>query len=521
MFLALGAPAAEPRKFYDDDPLWKMPKPVDAGKPVARKLSEYYDFFWMTFGQPGEKHTEAQRIPALGVNTLGEVPDSDWYTNRHARKRMTREELLRGPGNTNSPSTAGHWKITAAKTEGVTPGFTIEDSNGRRYLLKFDSRLNHELGSGADVMGSKFFYALGYNVPENYIVYFNAEQLTVDPAACFIDYRGVERNMRQADIEKILADVPRNERGQYRAIASLFLEGKPLGPFRYLGVRTDDPNDIFPHEHRRDLRGLQVFASWLNHTDSKSLNSLDMLVKQGDVAVIKHHLIDFSASFGADAFVPKSPRNGNEYLFSWSESARNFFTLGLYVPRWARADYKHVKGIGRIESDVFQPEDWKSNYYNPAFINCLPDDGFWAAKQVMAFTDEDIRLLVGTGQFSDKEGVEYLIQTLIERRDKIGREWFRAVLPLDEFRIEDGRLAFDDLGARYGFNAPRPYTFTWSQFNNHSGEKTPIANAGSAALPANSGEYVAVEIRSNDSRQSVTVYLKKAADAWRVVGLDR
>ena len=39
---------------------------------------------------------------------------------------MTIEELVRGAGS-RLPSTDGRWKIVSAKTDGVTPGFTIED----------------------------------------------------------------------------------------------------------------------------------------------------------------------------------------------------------------------------------------------------------------------------------------------------------------------------------------------------------------------------------------------------------
>jgi len=66
-----------------------------------------------------------------------------------------------------------------------------------------------------------------------------------------------------------------------------------VGPFRYEGTRSDDPNDIVPHEARRDLRGLFVFCAWLNHTDAKAANSLNALVQEDGVTFIRHYLIDF------------------------------------------------------------------------------------------------------------------------------------------------------------------------------------------------------------------------------------
>ena len=86
-------------------------------------------------------------------------------------------------------------------------------------------------------------------------------------------------------------------------------------------------------------------------------------------------------------------------------------------------------------------------------MNRLPDDTFWAARQVMAFTDEEIRAIVQTGQYS-KPAEDWITATLIERRNRIGRTYFARVLPLDRIRLEGNTLAFDDLGVSSGFAQP-------------------------------------------------------------------
>jgi hypothetical protein len=181
--------AAHAEQFYADDPIKAYPKPRDVGKVRARSINEYYDFFQNLMFRPGEQATKhGPVVPARAINTLGEVPDSEWYTNRHARRRMTRSELQRGPGNTTPPEMKSAWRIVSAKAEGITPGFTIVDGEGRRYLIKFDPPSNPELASAADVISSKFLYALGYNVPENYVVHFRPDQLTLDAKTTYVDH---------------------------------------------------------------------------------------------------------------------------------------------------------------------------------------------------------------------------------------------------------------------------------------------------------------------------------------------
>src|SRR5205085_1933304 len=168
-----------------------------------------------------------------------------------------------------------------------------------------------------------------------------------------------------------------------------------------------------------------------------------------------------------------SPRSGYVYLLDWKSSAQSFFSFGLIPQGWELAHYEHVQGAGRLESSVFDPQKFRPNYYSPAFANLLPDDAFWAAKTIMRFTEPEVRAIVSLSEYSARAGIDYLVRVLMERQRKIGLAWFSKVLPLDNFRVEQGRLVWDDLGAQYGFFPGRQYTIAWSDFDNEREKLTP------------------------------------------------
>ena len=136
--LVLPTATADAQKFYPDDPLEKEPDPVATIDPTGRDLSEILEFFGNTFGEPGERHPEIGVIPAGGVNTLGEVMDGPWYVNRHAKERMTTEELLRGPGNEIPPSRDGTWQDLIVKPHGLRTSILTRDAKDDLYRLLFD-----------------------------------------------------------------------------------------------------------------------------------------------------------------------------------------------------------------------------------------------------------------------------------------------------------------------------------------------------------------------------------------------
>jgi len=503
------------QKFYPDDPLLVEPPPLDAGKPARRKLSDWYDLFWHILATPGEKQPRAgPPVRARNVNTLGDPMDGAWYVRRHYWRRMTIEELQRGAGGTAPPEFP--WTVVAAKGEGITPGFTILDAKKRRFFIKLDPKSNPEMMTAAEVISDRFFHALGYHVADEYIVEFHPADLVIQDRLTFINQHGQKRPFTRRNLTELLVKAPRLHDGRYRAVASLALEGQPLGPFRWFGTRADDPNDTVPHEHRRELRGAHVFFAWLGHDDSRAINTLDTLVTREGRTFIRHHLLDFGSTLGSGSDRPNSPRSG-AYLFTWRDSAIQMATLGLAVPYWAKARYPRYPSIGLFESKVFDPEKWVPEYPNPALLNRLPDDEFWAAKQVMHFTDEEIRAIVDTGRLSDPEARDYLVRCLIERRDKIGRAYFRKVLPIDRFELRSGELVFEDLAQKHGLPSPAPYEIVWREFDNQLMQAGAVLGRGPKA-PAGGGPYIEAEIRA-PARPSQKVYVW--VRGGQVVGIER
>jgi hypothetical protein len=521
--LLIASMTAGARRFYDDDPLEREPRPRRVEQVKPRKLSDYYDLFSHQFHRVGElQPKQGPPIRAKAVNTLGEPMQGSWWEKRHYYRTMSNEELVRGPGDQDAPAD-GPWTVISAKTEGITPGFVMRDSRKRLYFVKFDPLTNPEMATAADSITSRLFYALGYHVPQNYIVYFNEERLVLGENVELRDSRGRPRKMTRRDLTEIMIKAPKTRNGEYRATASLGLPGKPVGPPRYYGTRADDPNDVVPHEHRRDQRGLHVIDAWLAHDDSRAINNLDMLVEENGLKYLKHFHLDFGSTLGSASSKENSPRSG-VYFFSWKESALNLFSLGLYVPYWAHARYPDYPSIGRFEWNVFDPEKWVPEYPNPAFLNRLPDDEFWAARQVMALTDDNIRAIVSTGQFTDKDAEAWLIECLVKRRDKIGRAYFGKLLPLDRFAVRQGRLVWEDLSEKHGFGGAGPVAIQWSVFDNESEKRTPLNGANTTALPPmdRDGFWVAELASQKTASHKISVYLRRRGpEAPQIVGIDR
>ncbi|HEV3485199.1 MAG TPA: hypothetical protein VG106_07310, partial [Vicinamibacterales bacterium] len=337
-------------KFYDDDPIARVVDTQDASKVQERELSLYYDAIINLFGRPGEGTVER----AASVNTIDEVPDSSWYTNR---RPMTAQEVIRGVDDNTGPA-PGTWTVSR-KSSGVSPGFTITDERGQMYFVKFDPPDEPELGTAAEVVVSRIFHALGYYTPQTNIGTLRREQLIVGKDATVRLPTGKRRPMTAEDIDEQLDRAHRSPDGSYRAVFGSRVPGRPVEGFKYEGTRPDDPNDVIPHENRRELRALRVFSAWVSHTDAKAINSIDTVVTENGRTFVRHYVRDFNAALGSAGVDKKERRDGYEYLAETGPAKKALPSFGFFVRPWMTVDYPEYPGIGRFESNRFVPERWR------------------------------------------------------------------------------------------------------------------------------------------------------------------
>jgi len=520
--------------FYPDDPIWSDDdRAFDASQVVAIEDSNGYDFVLNTFAGPGERRD----VRALNVNTVDEVPDSSWFTNRIGRRDLPVADVVKGPDRAERVSLDG-WVVSGGKSTGVQPGFRMTDPAGQLYQIEVDPPSNPELASSAEIIGTAFYYAIGYHTVEVALAEIDRAALVISERATIRDpLNGRRRRLRKSDIDEVFERAARTSAGRYRVLVSRFAPGKPLGNFRYYGTRPDDPNDIVPHEHRRELRGARVFGAWLNHDDSRGINSLDMLEATGGRSWVKHYMFDFGSILGSGTVYSQPHRPGNEYIFEQRPGWLTLATLGGYIRPWMLIDYPDVpKSIGRLEAKAFDPEKWKPEYPNAAFENMRADDAFWAARIVARFTDEMIGAVVRKAQYSDPRATEYMTQTLIARRDKVVAAWINGVCPaVDPVLGADGALTFTNAAVAARAAAPaESYQLQWFRFDNAAAARTPVGERQTVTAPASrapaglleAGEFVGVEVTALHAQRPgwgrpAAFFFRRAGAGWTLAGVER
>ena len=319
------------------------------------------------------------------------------------------------------------------------------------------------------------------------------------------------------------------------------MPGRPLGPFRYYGTRSDDPNDVLPHENRRELRGLRLFAAWTNHDDTRAHNTQDSFVEVSGQRFIRHYMLDFGSTFGSGSVESQLPNLSFSYWLDLDEVKRNVWGFGLRTPKYRTVDWPSLPeydSVGRWEAVSYEPHEWRNDYPNPAFVRMTDRDAFWAAKIIMRFTPDELDAIVDTGEFTNPIEAAYFLDVLIARQCKTARHYLNRLNPLDDFTVGPRGLAFSNLSERYGFAPPGSiYRVAWSIYDNATDRTRAIGVAEDhretvIPLPRGPGDltgadrYLLAELHTLHQdhprwNRRVGVYLRPTTDGFEVVGIER
>ncbi|HWZ92737.1 MAG TPA: hypothetical protein VNW92_27915, partial [Polyangiaceae bacterium] len=174
---------------------------------------------------------------AVNVNSLDEVADSAWFTNRLGVRSMGLEELRAGacePFELLDGETAaeGSWVIDKGKANGSSLGFRVNIPGKGKYLLKNDAKEQPERATAASVIGAAAYDAVGFFTSCEQVVYFKPSVLKLTPGLRYENNSGIERDFDRKALESVLAEA--TKRGELvRMQASAWLPGQLIGPFRY------------------------------------------------------------------------------------------------------------------------------------------------------------------------------------------------------------------------------------------------------------------------------------------------
>ncbi len=538
-------PVVDGPRYANQPIVWRVNDRVDIPKPATRLYARtLYHIDGLVVRRLTRVMDVRDQVRATNVNALDDVPDSTWFTNRIGVRDLTLDEIRRGPNRGEGPEQHKPWTITGSKVGGLSIGFIMKDTEGGKYLLKFDHKQHPLLETAADVIGQRILWACGYNVPEDSIVQFSRSDLKLAPDAATKDTFGGKTPLTSIELDQRLAKINMGADGQTRGLASKYLSGAPVGPFAREGVRRDDPNDRIPHEQRRELRGQVAIFAWLNHSDIQEDQSLDMWVDdpaRPNRHFVQHYILDFGKAIGVSGRQNEWQYIGHAEAFDFEYMLRSLLTLGLWKRPWEDAVAPELPGVGLFDVASYNPGAWRSNSQYWPFKDADRFDAYWGAKLIMRFTKEQLQAIVDEARLPAASR-DYLVDTLVARQRATAKYWFKRVNPLDNFTVErEGagyRLCFDDLTIKYDLDeAGRHLTRYAAESADFDGK--PLAWKGSAPLtttgrtclagiePATSHDgYTIVRIRTLRGALGVLptqVHLAIAPDtgALRVIGLHR
>lgn len=513
-------------RFADRAILWKDPD----DKPIPMPKLRDPPYHWVAIRDAAFKPLDRALAldygrESVNVNAVDETPDSSWWSDRRREagsgrpRGLTGDEMKRGAFGEQPPPQLP-LTVTKGKSKGGNLGFVVKDALGRQFAIKFDPPGYVALETSTEVVVSRLAWAGGWNVPAESIVDLRLGDLILSPRATTNNAAGDKIPLDAEHFRELMARAPMSTDGTMRAMASLWIEGTPLGPYAYFGRRRDDPNDRVPHEDRRDLRGYGVFSAWVNNIDTTEANTFDSYVGDRGRGHVVHWQQDVGGAFGSRAGGAMEYWMGSDTYFSPGQMLESLFSFGIVNRAW-EGEGVHARRarmlalypeLGWFEGDSFEPQKWHPIFDNPAFERATARDAYWGAKRVVQIGEGELRAAISEGRYR-AAAADKLFQILWKRREAIARAYFAIQPPLDYFRVEKSQLCWDDLWITAGLDAEHSADY--------EANGRPVMRDEARCAPVGQGyQVVALAVRRNGERRFSPPVKVHLIDR-RIVGVER
>ena len=541
VILAIASVSCATPRFANRAILWRDPDDGPSPRPARRPdLSITWEGLRDAIFRPSHRALAIDHsTEARNVNALDELPDSTWFIDRRRDPTapddqprwhpLAPEVAARGAAVDEPP--VPPFTVLHEKSDGSALGFVVRDAHGVKYMFKLDPLGYPGLISSIEVVATRLAWAAGWLVASDRLLDVNPADLKMAPDAWAADRWDRKRPFRREALDELLAHSAHTD--TVRVVASRWIEGDVLGWFSYLGRDRHDANDRVDHEDRRDLRGFGVWAAWVDDVDTFDNNTLDSYVGSPGAGHVVHYQQGLGASFGRFAAKPSEYWMGQAPYFTVGSFFMSLGALGLWPRPWedqrlmnARArEMLESPEFGFFDDEHFDPRRWQPVSQNPAFARQTRRDRYWGAKQIVAYTPEEVRAAISAGQYR-APAAEHLFEVLWKRRQHIARELFSDVAPLDHFVLRGDQLCFEDLWLTAGLGGATDTSYAARVQSAGRSQTLPIDTAARCVTVPPAAGYRVVELRAHRPGErhfgpAVLVHLVERPGSRHIVGVER
>ena len=251
-------------------------------------------------------------------------------------------------------------------------------------------------------------HAAGYNVPHNEPIRFRRGDVTIDSA---LIHGAKGEGFTDANLDSVLAQGATHSDSSYSAFASLFIPGHVLGSPSMNRLRPGDTNDWYSHRNRRELRGLYASVlvdQQLGHRGS----SVPRHVHRNARQLSATSSTTFSTSALRSAHRPSDRKPcGRVTRTAWTSdgSGGGSCQLGFRKRTLAARSpvYRNSFGWATTSRRSTGLRTSERSIPQPAFREMTDRDGYWGAKIVASFSDEQIAAAVEAAHYEDPRASAY------------------------------------------------------------------------------------------------------------------